>query len=417
MNWNLDNMDRAILHCDMNNFFASVECALNPSLKGKPIVVCGNEEERHGIVMACNYLAKEKGLKAAQPLWKARQLCKDLVEVNTPHYDEYVKYSKLFREICRKFTDRVEPFGIDECWLDVTNSMMLFGKPKDIADTIRKIVKEELDLTISAGVSFTKSFAKLGSDYKKPDATTVISKENYKNIVWPLPVEAMLGVGRSTKKVLNKYYIRTIGDLANEKVERLEYLLGKSGIMLYQNANGLDDSEVSIFEEIDEVKSISHGITTISDLYNNDDVWKLMLELSQEIAYKLRLKHLRACGVQVSIRNKELLWAQFQKKIVLSEQSAINIAKEAFELFKTRYDWKKPIRSVSIAVYKLIPEGTPEEPTFFDDINKKTKIENFEKCVEKINEKYGDSMVINASLMDDSNLPKTRKKVKYGIKK
>lgn len=406
-------MDRAILHCDMNNFFASVECMLDKSLKDKPVVVCGDVKERHGIVLAKNYKAKPYGINVGDAVWQAKNKCKDLVVVDTPHYDEYAKYSELARLIYLRYTDRVEPFGMDECWLDVTNSQKLFGDAITIADDIRNTIKKELDLTISVGVSFNKVFAKLGSDLKKPDATNVISRENYKDIVWPLPSSALMGVGRQTKKVLDKYFIYTVGDIANEKRETLEYRLGLSGLMLHDHANGIDNDEVAIYDEIEEVKSVSHGITTTEDLTDYDGVWKVMLELSQEIAYKLRQKKLRAKVVSVSIRDEDLMWCQFQKKLNKSEQSAINIAKEAFELFKKRYDFEKKVRNVTISANMLIEENTPEKISIFDNIEKDAKIEKMERCMETINLKFGEALVKNATLMEDNHIPEKRRKMKY----
>ena len=406
-------MDRAILHCDMNNFYASVECALNPSIKSKPVAVCGSQKERHGIVLAKNYFAKDYGVKTGDPIWKAKQLCPNIIIVDNPHFEEYNKYSKLARDIYRQYTDYVEPMGLDECWLDVTSSLQLFGEPIKIANEIRERIKNELKLTISVGVSFNKTFAKLGSDLKKPDATTVISKENYKKVAWPLPASDLLGVGRKTNEKLKKYYINTIGDIANESIDRLKYLLGKNGEMLYYAANGMEDEEVQRYEDLAEVKSISHGITTVKDLNSDDEVWKVMLELAQEIGYKLRSKKLRAKGVYVSIRNNSLLWEQFQEKFKSTEQSAINIAKHAFKLFKSRYKWESSIRSVTIGVINLVTDDTPEQISIFDIYYNKEKVEKAEQVMESINLKYSKEMVKNASLVNIEVMPDSRRKIKY----
>ena len=406
-------MDRAILHCDMNNFYASVECVLNPKLKNKPVAVCGNQKERHGIVLAKNYLAKDKGVKTGDAIWQAKNKCENLIIIDKPNFDQYEFYSKLALKIYKDYTDKIEAMGLDECWLDVTNSTMLFGSPKLIADTIRERIKKELGLTISVGVSFNKVFAKLGSDYKKPDATTVISKENFKDIVWPLPISDMIGIGSKTKALLNKNLIFTIGDLANEKIERLEYILGKNGVYLYQAANGLDDSEVKKFYEIDEVKSISHGITTVKDLSNNESVWTVMLELAQEISFKLRKKSLRAKGVSVSIRRSDLLWEQYQVKFKSSEQSAISIAKQAYKLFIDRYLWEKNVRNVTISALYLVNENEPEQLNIFENNAKKEKFEKFEKCIEGLNKKYGTEVVKNAILCTSTQMPDSRRKINY----
>ena len=406
-------MERAILHCDMNNFYASVECMLNPSIKDKPVAVCGSEKDRHGIVLAKNYYAKDYGVKTGDAIWQAKNKCPDLIVIDTPHFDEYSKYSKLARNLYREYTDLVEPMGLDECWLDVTASTLLFGKPKKIADELREKVKEKFNLTISVGVSFNKTFAKLGSDLKKPDATTEITKENFKEVVWPLPVSSLLGVGRKTNEKLREKLIYTIGDLANTKRERLEMLFGKNGAYLYDAANGLEDDEVQKYEELEEVKSISHGITTVKDLSNNDEVWKVMLELAQEIGLKLRAKKLRANGVSVSIRDEKLYWEQFQSKFKTSEQSAINIAKHAFKLFKSRYSWERKVRNVTIGVMYLADEDKPEQMSIFDDIYQKDQVEKAEKVMEDLNLRYGTEIVKNASLIEVDTLPNSRRKIKY----
>ena len=410
-------MDKSILHCDMNNFYASVECVLNPDLKEKPIAVCGNEKERHGIVLAKNYKAKDKGIKTGDTIWQAKLKCPDIIIIDNPRYDEYVKFSKKALDIYKRFTDKIESMGLDECWLDVTNSIKLFGDAKTIADNLRKIVKKELGLTISVGVSFNKTFAKLGSDLKKPDATTVISKENFKNIVWDLPVSDLLGVGRKTKILLNKNYIYTIGDLANEKLDRIKYILGNNGITLYNEANGFEDDEVNNVNHIEEVKSISHGITTVKDLNNNEEVWETVLELSQEIGYKLVEKRLRAGGVMVTIRNSDLSIEQFQKKFTSLEQSSINIAKFAYKLFLERYDWNKPIRTITISVIYLKNENEPIELNIFENNVFKEKVEKVEKCMQKINNKYGTEIVKNATLIKKNKLPHARRKIDYDNKK
>lgn len=410
-------MEKSILHCDMNNFYASVECVLDPSIKDKPVAVCGSEKERHGIVLAKNYFAKDYGIKTGDPIWQAKKKCKDVVIIDNPHFDKYVYYSKKARSIYLRFTDEMEPMGLDECWLDVTNSKRLFGSAKKIADTLRETIKKELGLTISVGVSFNKTFAKLGSDLKKPDATTLITKKNFKDVVWPLPVSYLLGVGRGTLRVLEKNHIRTIGDLAHEKRERLLYLFGKNGVSLYEKANGLEEDEVPKYDELDEVKSISHGITTVKDMENDDDVWKTMLMLTQEIAWKLRKKNLRAGGISISIRDKDLNWQQYRRKLNTTEQSAINIAKVAFELFKEKYDWYKPVRNITVGTMYLVKDEEPQEMTIFDHMQNKEKIEKAEKTMEELNKKYGSEVVKAATLLENNYSPKNRRMIEYNENK
>ena len=294
----MDN-ERVILHSDMNSFYASVEMMLNPELKGKPVAVCGSTEERHGIVLAKSDLAKKAGVKTGMVNWEARQLCPGLIVV-PPQYDQYLKYSKLARQIYHRYTDLVEPYGMDECWLDVTGSGVC-GTGMEIAEAIRQTTKEELGLTVSIGVSFNKIFAKLGSDMKRPDAITCIEADSFREKIWCLPASDLLGVGRATEKILSGYGIHTIGELAATSDDFLKCRLGKNGLAIKKYANGLDDSPVMRFDYVSPVKSIGHGITTMQDLENNAEVWCVMLELVQEIGTKLRTHKKKAGGIAISI--------------------------------------------------------------------------------------------------------------------
>lgn len=325
-------MQRVILHCDMNNFYAYVECMLNPELKNKPVAVCGSVEERHGIVLAKNYVAKAFGVSTGEAIWQAKQKCQDLVIVE-PHYEQYMKFSKLAREIYGRYTDQIEPYGMDECWLDVTGSGCM-GTGFEIADEIRRTVKFELGLTISAGVSFNKIFAKLGSDMKKPDAITCIEADTFREKIWCLPASDLLGVGRATEKVLSGYGIHTIGELAATSDDFLKFRLGKNGLAIKKYANGLDDSPVMRSDYVSPVKSIGHGITTMQDLENNAEVWYIMLELVQEIGTKLRTHKKKAGGIAISIRNNELYTKEWQCRISIPTQSPTYLAKTAFALYK-----------------------------------------------------------------------------------
>ena len=395
-------MDRYILHCDMNNFYASVE----KKLKDKPVAVCGEVSDRHGIVLAKNYLAKAFDVKVGEPVWQARQKCRDLVVVSPPKFHEYEKYSRLAKKIYLRYTDQVEPYGLDECWLDISKSCKNFNDAKKIADDIRKVITFELGLTISVGVSFNKVFAKLGSDMKKPDATTVITKDHYRVKVWPLPASDLLGVGRATKKVFEKYYIKTIGDIAKENDDRLAFLCGKNGLELKKFANGGDNSEVLYYDDLDEAKSVGHGITTTKDLENNDEVWKLMLLLSKEIGIKLREYKKRAKGISIYIRDNILTIKQWQRVRTNSIQSGYEIAKIAYELFLEKYDWENPIRTVTIQAIKLVDENIYEQDSIFTNPQLTKKIEKIEKCNEILDKRFGTGTVINAVLLQEGLLPK-----------
>lgn len=291
-------MDRTILHCDMNNFYASVECMLNPQLSGKPVAVGGDVENRHGIILAKNYEAKKYGIQTGEALWQAKQKCRNLIIV-PPHYEEYLKYSRLAHSIYEDYTDLIEPYGMDEVWLDITGSTKLFGNGERVANVLRERIKFELGLTISVGVSFCKVFAKLGSDMKKPDAVTVIPKDSFREVIWDLPASDLLGVGRSTDKVLSSYGIHTIGELANAYPDLIQRKLGKNGMMLLAFANGEDRSRVAPQDYEPPMKSVGHGITTVQDLENNAEVWNIILALTQDIGHKLRVYNKNAAGVMV----------------------------------------------------------------------------------------------------------------------
>ena len=314
--------DRAILHSDANCFYASVETVLNPEFRGKAIAVCGAPEERHGIVLAKSEKAKRAGVKTGMANWQAKQCCRDLIIV-PPQYDYYLKFSKLLHGIYRRYTDQVEPFGMDECWLDVTYSP---GDPMEIAEEIRQAVKDELGLTVSIGVSFNKVFAKLGSDYKKPDAITQISKEHFKEIVWPLPCSDLLYCGNATTAKLGSMGVRTIGGIASLPVEVMQRKFGKNGVALWKYANGLDDSRVAHQDYTAPAKSVGHGITCVADLENMDEARKVIFALSLDIGYKLRYMNLRATGVQLYVRDSELSFCSWQKRLDMATQDEGTIA-------------------------------------------------------------------------------------------
>ena len=397
-------MIRSILHCDMNNFYASVECMLDPSLKNYPVAVCGSVEERHGIVLAKNYKAKAYDIKTGEAVWQAKQKCKDLIVV-PPHYEEYIKYSKLARSIYSRYTDQVEPYGMDECWLDISGTENIFGSPEHVANEIKETIKFELGLTISVGVSFNKVFAKLGSDMKKPDAITVITADDFRNQIWDLPASDMLGVGRATQKILDNYCINTIGELANTSPTFLKARLGKNGVSLWQFANGNDCSRVMNKDFVSPIKSVGHGITTVQDLEKPEQVWPVFLELTQDIGHKLKVHQKCASGVAIHIRDNTLFSKQWQIKMDMPTQSPMLIAKAAFHLFKSRYDWKNPIRSVSIQAINLTPQDTPQQIGFFMNVEKIEKIEKLEQCIETIRQRFGKDSIRNGVLIQNLRMP------------
>ncbi len=400
---------RDILHCDMNNFYASVEIMLNPSLKDKCVAVGGSVENRHGIILAKNYAAKAYGVSTGEAIWEAKQKCRDLVVV-PPNYDNYLKYSELAKEIYLRYTDMVEPYGMDECWLDITGSG-IFGTAEEIAEKIRQSIKNELGLTVSIGVSFNKIFAKLGSDMKKPDAITVIKKETFKEQIWGLPVNELLGVGRATNKVLQNYGVKTIGSLANLHDSVLKSSFGINGLKLKAFANGLDNSEVKRNDYVSDIKSVGHGITTTKDLKNAEEVWCVILALSQKIGTRLKNHRKKAKGIAVTIKNNELKSKEWQCRVEVATQSAIQISGTAYKLFKERYSWEKEIRAVTVRAIDLIDEDTPVQLSLFCDFNTAMKKENLDLAVEDIRKRFGKESVKNAVLFKNINLPKLDNKV------
>ena len=403
-------MERTILHCDMNNFYASVECMLNPSLRGHPVAVGGDVENRHGIILAKNYEAKKFGIQTGEALWQAKQKCPKLI-IAPPHYEEYLKYSRLAHSIYSEYTDLIEPYGMDEVWMDVSGSTTAFGSGEKIANELRERIKYELGLTISVGVSFCKVFAKLGSDMKKPDAVTVIPKNTFRDMIWNLPASDMLGVGRATSKLLSSYGIFTIGQLANAYPDLMQRKLGKNGLILLAFANGEDRSKVAPQDYEPPMKSVGHGITTMQDLENNAEVWNVMLALTQDIGHKLREYNKNAAGVAVYIRytqDKQLFGKQWQCQLPVRTHSAAIIAKEAYRLFERSYTWEYPIRSVTVRAINLCSQDLPEQLQFFADAAMVDRKEKLESVIEDIRRRFGKYSIQPACLCQDIKMPTDR---------
>lgn len=395
---------RTILHSDMNSFYASVEMMLDPSLRGKAVAVCGSTESRHGIVLAKSQLAKKAGVKTGMVNWEARQLCPDLIMV-PPQYDEYIKYSRLAHEIYYRYTDMVEPFGMDECWLDVTASRYQFGTGTEIAEEIRKACREELGLTVSIGVSFNKIFAKLGSDMKKPDAMTVITEENFREKVWPLAATEMIYIGRATGAKLARYGIQTIGDVAATPPELLQSWFGVNGLALWRYANGTDQSRVMHKDFVSPIKSVGHGITCSADLNNEKEVFKVMLELSQDVGHRLRIHGLDAKGVQIWIRTNNLGGMQCQCKLPFRTHLPNEITAAGFQLFQERYHWEQKVRAVCIRAIDLVPNTEEEQLSMFIDQKKRDRRERLEDTIEDLRSRFGKKSITYAVLLGDLKMP------------
>lgn len=388
-------MDRIIFHCDLNGFYASVELLSHPDLRDVPMAVCGDPHSRHGIILAKNEPAKKFGIQTAETIWQAKKKCPDLVLL-PPHHKLYREFSKRVNAIYDEYTDLVEPFGIDESWLDVTHTLHLFGgDAQALADQIRTRIKQELGLTVSVGISFNKVFAKLGSDYKKPDATTLISRENWKEIVWPLPVGDLLYVGGAARKLLKQYGITTIGQLAGCSQEMLETLMGKAGTQLYEFANGLDQSPVRSRYDAEPVKSVGNGTTFPQNLTTREQVHSGIAMLADSVATRLRHYGLYAGGLQVTIRDPEFHDRSRQCQLPAPTHLIRDLTETATELVHQLWKPPAPIRAITVTAIHLVPEGQAyEQVDLFTPVPKKEKQEKLEGAMDQIRKKYGSGAIL-----------------------
>lgn len=384
---------RTILHCDCNCFYASVETLFKPELKNVPMAVGGSVESRHGIILAKNELAKSYGIKTAETIGQAMRKCPELVIV-PPHHDRYKKYSKQVFEIYTRYTDLVEPFGLDEAWLDVTASQRLFGSGSDIANELHTVIRNETGLTISVGVSFCKVFAKLGSDYKKPDATTIFSPQNWKRYIMPMDVSALLYVGKSTLNQLRNMNIYTIGALAAANPNTLEKRLGKLGVKLYEYANGLDDEPVRSIYDKEDVKSVGRGKTFPTDISGEEDIHMQVRMLSEDIANRMRKHKMKCQTVQLHIRDPQFKTISRQTKCAVPTYLADDICKTAMQLFKASWNMSRPVRMITVTGTNLIhEEDVVEQISLFDDgESQRKRKETLAKTIDDLKNKFGTKM-------------------------
>ena len=396
-------MRRNILHVDCNAFYASVEQQRHPELRDKPIAVCGSQEERHGIVLTASYPAKRRGVKTGMAIWQARQYCPELIVV-PPDMSEYMRISRLARDIYEWYTDQVEPFGLDEAWLDITGSTGIFGSPMKIAEEISERVKFELGITVSIGVSDNKVTAKLGSDYKKPDAITRIERDNYADIVFPLPVEDLLYVGPATSKKLRSVGISTIGKLAEAPEDFLHRRLGKMGQILSTFAKGLDVSPVQKTNHIAAIKSVGNSATTPRDLVNDDDVHLMCILLAESVGARMRELASKCTVVEISVRDTELHSFSRQRKLQTPTCSSLEIADAALELFRANYRWELPIRSIGVRGAGLIEANECDQLSLFQDDTRRQKRELIEGAVDRIRDRYGYMSIQRAAIFADPQL-------------
>jgi len=386
-------MDRVILHCDMNSFFASVELLEHPELRDVPVAVSGSPDSRHGIILAKNEAAKKYGVVTAETIWQALKKCPDLSFL-PPHHEKYREFSHKINKIYLEYTDMVEPFSVDESWLDVTASQKLFGSGREIADKIRNRVREELGLTLSAGVSYNKIFAKMGSEYKKPDATTVISRENYRELLWSMPVGEMFFVGWATAEKLRAMNIDTIGALAMADSMALEKLLGKQGPVLRAYARGEDESPVCLYDQRDKIKSVGNGFTFSRNLKGEDDIMTALVSLSDTVAGRLRKYQLKAYGVKVDIKDPSFKTISRQKQLELPTNLADEIRKNAMDIIRSSWRIQDPIRLLTVTAINLVDETESEQLSFFTNIDGgRERSESIERTMDAIRSKFGDSSI------------------------
>ena len=396
---------RSVLHVDMNNFYASVECLYRPEIRNFPVAVAGDPLNRHGIILAKNMIAKKLGVTTGEAIWEAKLKAPGLVLV-PPDYKKYLRFSRMAREIYYEYSDQVEAFGLDENWIDLTHSLQyLHSDPVSVANTIRERVKEELGVTVSVGVSFNKIFAKLGSDMKKPDATTEIPYEHFQEIVWPLPVSDLLYVGKATAKKLELLAVNTIGDLARMDIAVLKRRLGKWGEILWLFANGMDTSPVRKISESEQIKSIGNGTTCPRDLQTEQDVRLVFTVLAESVAARLRDCCVKCQGVQIFLRDNALFTLSRQKKMEYPCCTSGPILETAMELFRQHYRWQKPLRSLSLSAIYLVTANRHMQLSLFDDTAEQLLVqEQIEKTIDMLRYRFGHNAVLRASALLDPKL-------------
>ncbi|MGI5963158.1 MAG: DNA polymerase IV [Lawsonibacter sp.] len=397
-------MDRIVFHCDLNSFYASVELLQYPELRHLPVAVCGDPDSRHGIILAKNEPAKAFGVKTAETIWQARKKCPNLVLLPA-HHQLYRDYSHQVNQIYQEYTDLVEPFGIDESWMDLTGTIHLFHMtPTELADHLRNRLRSELGLTISVGISFNKVFAKLGSDYKKPDATTVITKNNFPKIVWPLPVSDLLFVGRAAAETFSKFNIKTIGDLAHFDREALFTLLGKNGAQLHDFANGLDQAPVAPATQIDPPKSVGNGLTFPHNLCGSEEIQAGITQLSDQVATRLRKYHMLCKGVSLAIRDPGFHDMSRQQRLPTPTCLGREIAQTAMSLAQRCWNMDNPVRALTVTAIALVSDeeaGAQFDLFATSQQEQRNRLERLEVTMDSIRAKYGPGAIAPASAPRD----------------
>lgn len=386
-------MERVILHCDANSFYASCELVYRPALRGLPMAVCGSTEERHGIVLASTPEAKKRGVRTAMVNWEARRACPDLIML-PPNYHLYIDFSKRLRQMYAAYTDKVEPLGLDECWLDISGNGIGTDEGMAIAAQLRQRAREELGLTLSVGVSYNKIFAKLGSDMKKPNASTLISKENYQDIVWPCPVEDMMGVGPRMLPKMHSHNIYTIGDLAKQQPDMMRKWLGKMGLILQQFASGADQTPVMQDSEEAAIKSVGNSITAPRDMASVADMICVMYLIADSIGARLREIGMRGKCISLMVRDKDLHCFAGQKTIAFHTTDTNDIVRVALDIFHTKgFEMLLPFRSIGMSVGSLEPDTRPVQMDLFGHAARRHKTDQLYRAIDSIRTRFGERAI------------------------
>lgn len=380
--------NRTILHCDINSCYASIEQARYPELKGKPVAVCGSEKDRNGIILAKSLEAKKMGVKTGQVIWQAKKACPDLIQIPAD-FSCYLQFSKMAHMIYLDYSPRVEPFGIDECWIDISGSVRLLGNADKIAKELRSRFKDELGISISVGISNNKIFAKLASDYKKPDCQTRIDEKNYKDIAWPLRVSDLLFCGPKTTKKLSRYGILTIGDLALSDPIFIKKLLGINGLKLYEAANGRDCAKVAYYKYKPPIKSIGCGTTFRYDLKGYEEIFTSILRICEELEKKLNEKNFMALSLNLSIRYPDLSYKNMSKNLEYPCSNASELGMTTFKIFKKLESDEYPIRAMTIRAEKLISKNEVSQDCFLPTYINHKKKEQLGYTMVDLRRKYG----------------------------
>ena len=380
--------ERVIFHLDINHCYAQIEEMKFPRLREVPMAVGGHEEKRHGIILAKNDIAKKCGIKTGESLREARAKCRDLLII-PPAYEDYIYYTNEVKEIYRRYSDQVESFGLDEAWVDYTDSVHLFGEPVAMAEKIREQVHSELGLDVSVGISWNKIFAKLGSDLKLPSGAAVITRENFRDVVWPLPAEDLLYVGPATRRKLRRRGIRTIGELACYPVQYLKKAMGVSGELISAFANGLDTSPVAVNGYHPPVKSVGNSMTMIHDVDNPEDLRPVFYVLCEAVASRLRDHGLQGDVISISLRSSGLDWFGRERKISRKTDVSRTILETAMELTNELYDFDLPLRAIGVSVSHLCAAGSARQLSLFTDEEAYEKDRLTDLAMDEVRQKYG----------------------------